>query len=60
MQELEQLRALADPEKAAEMAAYHKAARVYLGVPVPVIDEMAREWRAGLDVPGRVDLARRL
>lgn len=56
MQELEQLRALADPEKAAEMAAYHKAARVYLGVPVPVIDEMAREWRAGLDVPGRVDL----
>ena len=60
MQELEQLRALADPEKAAEMAAYHKAERVYLGVTVPVIDEMAREWRAGLDVPGRVDLARRL
>ena len=38
MQELEQLRALADPEKAAEMAAYHKAERVYLGVTVPVIE----------------------
>ncbi|RCW85861.1 DNA alkylation repair protein [Paracoccus lutimaris] len=60
MRELEQLQALADAEKAAGMAAYHKVPRVYLGVPVPVIDEMAREWRAELDVPGRIDLASRL
>lgn len=60
MRELDQLQAQADAEKAAGMAAYHKVARVYLGVPVPVIDGMAREWRTGLDVAGRLDLARRL
>ena len=51
------LRALADPEKAAGMAAYHKAPREYLGVPVPQVDALAQDWRAGLDVPGRVALA---
>lgn len=60
MQELDQLKALGDAGKAVEMAAYHKADRSYLGVAVPVIDELARGWRAGLDVPERVDLARRL
>lgn len=60
MRELDELKALGDPGKAAEMAAYHKAPREYLGVAVPVIDALARGWRAGLDVPGRVDLARRL
>jgi len=63
MAELEQiaeLRALGDEAKAAEMAAYHKAPRVYLGVSVPAIDELARGWRADLDVPGRVALADRL
>lgn len=60
MQELEQLQALGDAGKAAGMAAYHKAPRVYLGVAVPVIDGLAREWRAELDVPGRIDLASRL
>ena len=53
MQELEQLQALGDAGKAAGMAAYHKAPRVYLGVAVPVIDGLAREWRAELDVAGR-------
>jgi 3-methyladenine DNA glycosylase AlkD len=54
---LASLRAAGDPERAAKAAAYHKTAREYLGVPVPVIAAMADEWRAVLDVPGRVVLA---
>ena len=42
------LRALADDDKAAEMAAYHKAPRVYLGVTVPQITELANGWREQL------------
>ncbi|UXU75225.1 MULTISPECIES: DNA alkylation repair protein [unclassified Paracoccus (in: a-proteobacteria)] len=60
MRELEQLQARADAAKAADMAAYHKVPRPYLGVAVPVIDELARGWRAELDLPGRIDLAGRL
>lgn len=51
------LRARADPGKAAGMAAYHKAARTYLGVAVPVIDGLAREWRAELTLEARIALA---
>ena len=51
------LRALADDEKAAEMAAYHKAPRVYLGVTVPQITELANGWREQLSVEDRVTLA---
>lgn len=54
---LAQLQALADPARAAEMAAYHKAPRPYLGVTVPQITELATAWRAELDLPGRVALA---
>lgn len=54
---LAQLRALADPERAAGSAAYHKAAREYLGVTVPQITDLATAWRQGLDTPGRVALA---
>lgn len=54
---LGQIRALANPDKAAQMAAYHKAARVYLGVANPDLDTLARDWRAGLDVAGRAALA---
>lgn len=48
-----------DAARAADMAAYHKAPRRYLGVPVPVIDALAREWRQDMDmdVAGRVMLA---
>ena len=47
-----------DPERAAGAAAYHKVARRYLGVPVPEIETLVKDWRATLDLPGRVDLAR--
>ena len=57
---LAQIAAEADPAKAEEMAAYHKAARTYLGVAVPQIDALCKGWREALDVPGRVDLARGL
>lgn len=46
-----------DAARAADMAAYHKAPRRYLGVPVPVIDALARDWRQDMDVAGRVMLA---
>ena len=50
------LRARGDEEKAAEMAAYHKVARTYLGVANPVIDELAKSWR-GDDLKTRLNLA---
>jgi 3-methyladenine DNA glycosylase AlkD len=57
MTELDALQALADADKAEQMAAYHKAPRTYLGVSNPQIDEMVAEWRAGLDLDGRIRLA---
>lgn len=51
------LEALGDPARAEASAAYHKAARRYLGVSVPQITDLANLWRAELDVPGRVALA---
>jgi 3-methyladenine DNA glycosylase AlkD len=57
---LSALEAAADPAKAPEMAAYHKAPRRYLGLTLPAMEPLVAEWRAGLDVPGRVTLARGL
>jgi 3-methyladenine DNA glycosylase AlkD len=51
------LQALGDPARATAAAAYHKAPRVYWGVPVPAVAALVQDWRAGLDVPGRVALA---
>ncbi len=51
------LEAAGDETRATEAAAYHKAPRRYLGVPVPVITALAQDWRADLDLPGRVALA---
>ncbi|MEO1000665.1 MAG: DNA alkylation repair protein [Pseudomonadota bacterium] len=51
------LEALGDARRAEEMAAYHKAPRRYLGVPVPEIDALTKEWRAGATVEDRVVLA---
>lgn len=42
------------------MAAYHKAPRVYLGVPVPGVEGLADDWRAACDLDGRLALARGL
>ena len=60
MDELNALQEIADPEKAAQMAAYHKAPRAYLGIANPQIDILVAEWRAARDVAGRVMLARAL
>lgn len=54
------LEILADPARAADMAAYHKASRRYLGIALPGIEPLVAEWRAGTDVAGRVALARGL
>ena len=51
------LSASADPEKAAQMAAYHKATRRYLGVANPEIDRLAQEWRRSLPLDERLSLA---
>lgn len=57
MTPLEELEALADPAKAAGMAAYHKVARPYLGVPVPAIEALTDRWRAELSLEDRLALA---
>lgn len=54
---LSQLGALGDPERAAQMTAYHKTDRQVLGVAMPVIDELARAWRAEVTLDGRLALA---
>lgn len=57
MIELDALRAMPNDEKAAQMAAYHKARRIYLGVGNQHIDELVKGWRAACDIDGRVRLA---
>jgi 3-methyladenine DNA glycosylase AlkD len=57
MTPLAELEALADPAKAAEMAAYHKVSRPYLGVPVPAIEVLTDRWRAELSLEDRLALA---
>ncbi|MGR3803605.1 DNA alkylation repair protein [Marinibacterium profundimaris] len=57
---LDRLRALEDPERAKGAAAYHKAPRTYLGVPNPVLNDLAKEARQTLSVADRVAVAREL
>ncbi|MFZ5961323.1 DNA alkylation repair protein [Thalassococcus sp. BH17M4-6] len=54
---LDALRAAADPGRAAQMAAYHKAPRVYLGVPNPATNALTQGWRQSLNLPDRIALA---
>ena len=54
---LRELEALAEPQKAGEMAAYHKVDRPYLGVSNPQIDGLCKAWRQGADVAQRVEIA---
>ena len=51
------LERLANPAKAVEAAAYHKAARRYLGVSVPQIEGLVAEWRAEVSLDARIALA---
>jgi len=54
---LDALRAKAVPGKSAEMAAYHKVQREYLGVANPDIDVLTKAWRPDLTIDARVALA---
>ncbi|WP_407703792.1 DNA alkylation repair protein [Tabrizicola oligotrophica] len=56
-QALAALEALADPAKAADMAAYHKSTRRFYGVSVPQIDDLTDQWRAGCTLEDRLALA---
>jgi 3-methyladenine DNA glycosylase AlkD len=46
-----------DPARAAEMCAYHKVERHYLGVAVPQIDACVKTWRADVTLADRLALA---
>lgn len=54
---LADLVAEADPDRAAQEAAYHKTSRRVLGVRVPRITELATGWRQDLTLDERVALA---
>lgn len=54
---LAEIEARARPEKAAQMAAYHKTPRRYFGVANPDIDVLAMAWRKNLALPERLALA---
>jgi 3-methyladenine DNA glycosylase AlkD len=57
MTPLQELEALADPARAADMLAYHKVQRPYLGVPVPQIEDLTDRWRAEVTLDDRLALA---
>ena len=46
-----------DADRAAVAAEYHKVERRYLGVPVPLIEDMTRLWRAQATLDERIALA---
>ncbi|TJZ82259.1 DNA alkylation repair protein [Paracoccus hibiscisoli] len=60
MQELDRLRALADPERAARASARHKSGRETLGVTPAQIEALATEWRGERDLEARIALAETL
>ena len=51
------LSAAAEPGRAEQVAAYMKVPRVYLGTPLPAINDLTRAWRPGLTLEARVTLA---
>lgn len=57
MTPLEQLAAIGNPQKAAEMAKYHKVDRPYFGIANPEIYDLCKTWRAENDVEGRIAIA---
>ncbi len=56
-QALDALQARADAARAADMASYHKVDRPYLGIAVPTLTELTREWRAETTLDERLELA---
>ncbi|MEM8981134.1 MAG: DNA alkylation repair protein [Pseudomonadota bacterium] len=57
MTPLEELQALANPQKAEEMARYHKVERPYFGVANPVLDDFSIRIRAEVDLEKRLQIA---
>ena len=51
------LKAHSDPDRAVQMAAYHKVERPYLGVGNPVLNDLTKGWRQEQDVATRVQIA---
>lgn len=51
------LRALAEPGRAEQMAAYHKQSREVIGIPNPATNDLTKTWRQTLSVADRVSLA---
>ncbi|TYP64585.1 3-methyladenine DNA glycosylase AlkD [Stutzerimonas stutzeri] len=60
MQELDRLRDLADPERAARASARHKRDRETLGITPAALEEVVAEWRAERDLDARIALAEAL
>lgn len=56
-QALAQLAAQSDAQKATEMHAYHKTARRFLGVPMPLVEPLVAAWRAACSLDDRTALA---
>lgn len=54
---LDALKSHAEPGRAEQMAAYHKAPRTYLGVPNTATNELTKEWRQTLSLNDRLALA---
>jgi len=54
---LEQLRALANAERAAGMASYHKIKREYLGLTNPQVNDLTKAWRQDMTIDERVEVA---
>lgn len=54
---LAELSARANPDRAKEMAAYHKVERVYLGIPNGEVDALTKQWRPELTLAERLALA---
>lgn len=51
-----EIKALSDPAKAAQMLAYHKVERTYLGTANPDIETLCKTWRAELPLQDRLAL----
>lgn len=59
-QALEEMRQFVRPEKAKEMAKYHKVSREVMGVSNPEITALAKGWRSQLSVEERVNFSAQL